>query len=147
MPKQDKPVTPARDERYDAQRIEQKWAERWLSDASLYAAEADSGKPIRPTWMEITVVFADSYPAAPAPLNFELEGSRPSKWTEGTLYPWGMFHGPHLRGVIRMDRCGKNGGSGTIEILRHDVLLHGKSDVQFALDPVSLDAAGQMSGF
>ncbi len=35
----------SRDERYDAQRIEQKWSERWLSNPSLYAAEADSTKP------------------------------------------------------------------------------------------------------
>jgi len=45
MPKQDKPVATARDERYDAQRIEQKWTERWQSDPSLYAAEAHSTKP------------------------------------------------------------------------------------------------------
>ncbi len=34
-----------RDERYDAQAIEQKWAERWQSDPSLYAAEANTSKP------------------------------------------------------------------------------------------------------
>jgi leucyl-tRNA synthetase len=45
MPQEDKPIPPSRDERYDAQRIEQKWAERWLSDPSLYAAEAHSAKP------------------------------------------------------------------------------------------------------
>ena len=45
MPQQEKPVTTARDERYDAQRIEQKWTERWQSDPSLYAAEAHSTKP------------------------------------------------------------------------------------------------------
>jgi leucyl-tRNA synthetase len=45
MPQEDKPIPPAREERYDAQRIEQKWAERWLSDASLYAAEAHPTKP------------------------------------------------------------------------------------------------------
>ena len=49
MPQEDKPIPPARpernDERYDAQRIEQKWAERWLSDPSLYAAEAHPTKP------------------------------------------------------------------------------------------------------
>jgi leucyl-tRNA synthetase len=33
------------DDRYDAQRIEQKWTARWLSDAALYAAEAHSTKP------------------------------------------------------------------------------------------------------
>jgi leucyl-tRNA synthetase len=45
MPQEDKPIPPAREERYDAQRIEQKWTERWLSDPSLYAAEAHSTKP------------------------------------------------------------------------------------------------------
>lgn len=34
-----------RDDRYDAQRIESKWAERWQQDRSLHAAEADSTKP------------------------------------------------------------------------------------------------------
>ncbi len=33
------------DDRYDAQRIESKWFERWPQDGSLYAAEPDSAKP------------------------------------------------------------------------------------------------------
>ena len=45
MPQEDKPIPTAREERYDAQRIEQKWTERWQSDPSLYAAEAHSTKP------------------------------------------------------------------------------------------------------
>jgi leucyl-tRNA synthetase len=53
MPTQDKPETtvnphstPDRtnDERYDAQRVEKKWFEKWQHDASLYAAEPDSTK-------------------------------------------------------------------------------------------------------
>jgi leucyl-tRNA synthetase len=34
-----------REERYDAQRIEQKWFERWQKDAALYRAEAGSNRP------------------------------------------------------------------------------------------------------
>jgi leucyl-tRNA synthetase len=45
MPPEDKPISAAREERYDAQRIEQKWAERWQNDPSLYAAEAHPTKP------------------------------------------------------------------------------------------------------
>ncbi|HWZ82210.1 MAG TPA: leucine--tRNA ligase [Terriglobales bacterium] len=45
MTEQEQPVTTAREERYDAQRIEQKWFDRWMSDPSHYAAEADSTKP------------------------------------------------------------------------------------------------------
>jgi isoleucyl-tRNA synthetase len=33
-----------RDERYDAQRVETKWAERWQKDPQLYAAGRDSSK-------------------------------------------------------------------------------------------------------
>ncbi len=45
MAQEDKAVTTTREERYDAQRIEQKWAERWQSDPSLYTAEVNSTKP------------------------------------------------------------------------------------------------------
>src|SRR5438874_5895628 len=34
-----------RDERYNAHEVEEKWFERWQSDPSLYAAEANSAKP------------------------------------------------------------------------------------------------------
>jgi leucyl-tRNA synthetase len=34
-----------RDERYNAHQVEEKWAERWQQDASLYAAEKKSAKP------------------------------------------------------------------------------------------------------
>jgi len=42
---QDEPTTMVREDRYDAQRIESKWSERWQEDASLYAAEPNSTKP------------------------------------------------------------------------------------------------------
>jgi leucyl-tRNA synthetase len=53
MSNDDNPIPPARDlardltreDRYDAQRIEQKWTARWLSDPLLYAAEAHPTKP------------------------------------------------------------------------------------------------------
>src|SRR5258705_2530183 len=45
MPQQEKSVATTREERYDAQQIEQKWFDRWQSDSLLYAAEANSAKP------------------------------------------------------------------------------------------------------
>src|ERR1035438_8151479 len=54
MPQEDKSILPARpdrsfdrsnDERYDAQRIEKKWNDRWQSDPLLYAADAHPTKP------------------------------------------------------------------------------------------------------
>ena len=43
MPQEDKSAV--RDERYDAQRVETKWFERWQQDPALYAAEPNSTKP------------------------------------------------------------------------------------------------------
>jgi leucyl-tRNA synthetase len=45
MDSEEKSVTSMRDERYNAQAVEEKWSERWQSDASLYAAEAHPTKP------------------------------------------------------------------------------------------------------
>jgi leucyl-tRNA synthetase len=42
---QDEQTTLIREDRYDTQRIETKWFERWQKDASLYAAEPNSTKP------------------------------------------------------------------------------------------------------
>ena len=44
MPQEEKTI-PVHEDRYDAQRIEAKWSERWQQDASLYAAEPNSTKP------------------------------------------------------------------------------------------------------
>jgi leucyl-tRNA synthetase len=43
-PMQQQEPTIARDERYNAQQIEEKWSARWQQDASLFAAEKDSAK-------------------------------------------------------------------------------------------------------
>src|SRR6185437_16111966 len=53
MPTEDKPIStqevqsrdPRDEDRYDAQRIEAKWHERWQQENSLYSAEANSSKP------------------------------------------------------------------------------------------------------
>jgi len=42
---QDEKVATARDERYDPQRVEMKWSERWEQDPSLYAAQSNSSMP------------------------------------------------------------------------------------------------------
>jgi leucyl-tRNA synthetase len=43
--REDRPGDHRPEDRYDAQRIETKWFERWQQDASLYAAELNSTKP------------------------------------------------------------------------------------------------------
>jgi leucyl-tRNA synthetase len=50
MPQDEKSVTasrpdPRNEDRYDAQRVETKWSERWQNDPALYAAQSASSKP------------------------------------------------------------------------------------------------------
>src|SRR4030081_1041334 len=40
----DRPAVRENDERYDPQRVEEKWFKQWQQDASLYAAEPGSTK-------------------------------------------------------------------------------------------------------
>ncbi len=44
VPRSDRADSRENDERYDPQRVELKWAERWQQDPALYAAEPDSAK-------------------------------------------------------------------------------------------------------
>src|SRR3954470_24659296 len=44
MPAEQKTAS-VRDERYNPQQVEEKWATRWQEDPSLYAAEENSAKP------------------------------------------------------------------------------------------------------
>src|SRR5438094_4872479 len=44
MPQKEEEQTIVRDERYNAQQIEEKWSARWQQDPTLYAAEPDSKK-------------------------------------------------------------------------------------------------------
>ncbi len=45
MPQEEAEPTIVRDERYNPQQIEERWAERWQQDPALYAAEPSSTKP------------------------------------------------------------------------------------------------------
>src|SRR5216684_4576481 len=45
MPQEEAEPTATREDRYNPQQIELKWAERWQQDPALYAAEPSSTKP------------------------------------------------------------------------------------------------------
>jgi acyl transferase domain-containing protein len=109
--------------------------------------EADTGRPFRPVWMEAQVLFGDAWPAAEPALPFHLTNPHISKWVPNSLYPFGMFHGPLLRGVISVGNTAVDGASAAMEILPHDALLSGRKNPRFVLDPVTLDVVGQLTSF
>jgi len=106
-------------------------------------ATAPQGEAI----VEGTMVFADAYPTPPMAEELVLEESQPSSWTAERLYREVMFHGPSFRGVVSMERCGRNGAEATIEALPTEGLLASAPTPAFVTDPVLLDQPGQVVGF
>ena len=70
-----------------------------------------------------------------------------SGWQPEALYSVGMFHGPSWQGVRSVDLTGRDGAVATLQVLPTDQMIASNSAPQFVLDPVVLDAAGQLIGF
>jgi acyl transferase domain-containing protein/phosphopantetheinyl transferase len=109
--------------------------------------DAQSDDPPKSPVVEATVLLADGYPPPPAPLPLELVGERPSRWISGRLYLDAMFHGPCWQGVASIDRTGANGTVATLPVLPFRGFFRRIARPHFEIDPVVLDAAGQVIGF
>jgi acyl transferase domain-containing protein/phosphopantetheinyl transferase len=97
--------------------------------------------------VEATVVLADAYPPAPPAAAVALDGGRPSRWPPEQLYDETMFHEAAWRGVRAVDLVAPGAATATLQLLPPAGLLRSTPDPDFVLDPVVLDAAGQLVGF
>lgn len=97
--------------------------------------------------VEATVLLRDTFPAAPAASEIPLEGARRSRWAPAQLYEEAMFHQPLWQGVRSVDALAPGAASARLEVLPRDGLLVDVPHPSFVLDPVALDAAGQVIGF
>jgi phosphopantetheinyl transferase len=94
------------------------------------------------------VIFGDKYPAMPAVSGVKLSAERTSRLASADLYAGGlMFHGPCFQGVVKVDRSGQNGLTAQLRTLPAGNLFRSNPNPQFVIDPVALDAAGQLVGF
>jgi acyl transferase domain-containing protein/phosphopantetheinyl transferase (holo-ACP synthase) len=97
--------------------------------------------------VEATVLLADGYPQAPAPAALALEDGISSRWRGEQLYEEAMFHQPLWQGVKSVDVIAPTGARAQLEVLPRAGLLRDTPEPAFVLDPVALDAAGQVVGF
>jgi acyl transferase domain-containing protein/phosphopantetheinyl transferase (holo-ACP synthase) len=97
--------------------------------------------------VEATVLLADGYRPAPAPMAVALENARPSRWASERLYDEAMFHGPLWQGVRDVELIAAAGARAQLEALPRVGMLRDEQQPSFVLDPVALDAAGQVIGF
>jgi phosphopantetheine--protein transferase-like protein len=98
--------------------------------------------------VEATILFADRYAPAERAGTFPLRGDRPSKWPAGAMYGrTGMFHGPAFQLVDRLDRSGEDGAEATLVGRGAEAWLRATPSPAFLLDPMLLDAMGQIVGY
>jgi phosphopantetheinyl transferase/acyl carrier protein len=112
--------------------------------------EAGDPAPARATVTPIVegiVLFANEYPDPPQGRGLSLRSEHASRWAPEQLYTEGMFHGPSFQGVISLDRWGEDGAEATLQALPDGQLFRSEPHPTFLIDPVLLDAAGQLVGY
>jgi acyl transferase domain-containing protein/phosphopantetheinyl transferase len=102
--------------------------------------------------VEGSVYFGEPRGVASQVDNFRLRDERLCTWTSDQLYAdsqrHGMFHGPTFQGVISIDRIGSNGAEATLRTQSTpEIMFQSKNGSTFLVDPLLLDAAGQVLGF
>jgi acyl transferase domain-containing protein/phosphopantetheinyl transferase len=114
-----------------------------LREANDPDPEKSVGLPI----LEGTMVFGEQYPESPVLDDFPLQGRRPSRWTPDALYSEGMFSGSSFQGMASVDWWGKDGAEAVLKTLSLDSLFRSQPSPCFVMDPVLLDAAGQLVAY
>ena len=117
-----------------------------LDHVTVTLTPLDEGPAAGPL-AQATVVLGDGYPEAPQAAPLELPDGVPGAWAPGRLYDEAMFHGPLWQGVEELESVGAGGVRARLRALPRPGLLAGDSEPEFVLDPVLLDAAGQLVGF
>jgi acyl transferase domain-containing protein/phosphopantetheinyl transferase (holo-ACP synthase) len=90
-----------------------------------------------PPEVEATVLLAAEHPPAPMAM-VPPAGGEPSRLAPERLYGEAMFHGPSWRAVAAIDSTGPHGVRARLRVLPRPPM---------EIDPVVLDAAGQLVGF
>ena len=111
----------------------------------LPEASTDPGAPSSPA-AEAIVLLAAAYPEPPSQAP-RPEQQAPSRWLPRELYTSEMFHGPSWQGVRAITTTGPDGTAARLEVLPFGRMLRSNPAPRFVLDPVVLDAAGQVIGF
>jgi phosphopantetheinyl transferase len=94
-----------------------------------------------------TVLLGERFQPAPPAAERSLRDGRPSPWPPEQLYTAAMFHGPLWQGVRGVDVLAPAGARARLEVLPRAGMLRDAPEPDFVLDPVILDAAGQVIGF
>ena len=106
----------------------------------------EAGEGLRPVLVEAVVEMGTA--RAPAPAAPKLAESQPTgvPWTQADVYDRIMFHGPSLHAVKSMDHASDTAAEGDLIGVDQGALLAREQTPEWELDPVTLDAVGQLVG-
>ncbi|MBK1635013.1 type I polyketide synthase [Rhodovulum adriaticum] len=107
--------------------------------------EAGSAK-LRPILAEAIVELAPHPVPAPEASLASSDDPTGAPWTRQDIYSRIMFHGPSLQALDSMDRATPDWADGRILGVPQEPLLAHTDRPYFELDPVTLDAVGQLVG-
>jgi hypothetical protein len=94
---------------------------------------------------EAVIVLADRYPEPPPPLSFTLTDEYMCRSSIEDLRR-NMFHGPIFQMLRTLERTGREGIEGTLEVQSRDTWFRSDADPRIVIDPVLLDAAMHLLG-
>jgi hypothetical protein len=94
---------------------------------------------------EAVIVVADRYPEPPGPLPFALTDEG---WCKSGIEDLrrNMFHGPLFQMLRTLDRIGREGIEGTLEVQPRSGWFRSNPDPHLAIDPILLDSAMHILG-
>ncbi|MBM3240061.1 acyltransferase domain-containing protein [Candidatus Poribacteria bacterium] len=117
-----------------------------LTSVESDVTDSDSSKDA--IFIEGTMVFSHSFPAAPLAKEFSLRSERASAYTAEEVYSEHLlFHGPRFQNIVSMDKVGEDGLIAQLEVLPTSTLFRSTSKPAFVTDPLVLDAVGQLVGY
>jgi acyl transferase domain-containing protein/phosphopantetheinyl transferase (holo-ACP synthase) len=110
-------------------------------------AELADGAAAGAPAVEADVLLHDRFPAPPPAVAADLREGRPSRFEPGVLYDEVMFHQECWQAVRSVDVVAPAAALARLQVLPRTGLLRSTPAPAFVLDPVVLDAAGQVIGF
>lgn len=117
------------------------WAELIDPARGAYTARIHNGSEVV---VAADFVFAPRWRGTPL---LPLAERRPSRWADHELYSTGMFHGPVFQSIARIDGWNEHGIDATLSSVRLDGFFAENHRPSFVLNPVLLDALGQLAAF
>jgi phosphopantetheinyl transferase (holo-ACP synthase) len=109
--------------------------------------DEQSRDPQKSPVLEATALFAAGFPPAPPACPDRVANGRPSTLRPERLYIDGMFHGRRWQGVSAIDQTAEHGAVASLTVMPSEDFFLSLGSPRFVLDPIALDAAGQVIGF